>query len=438
MSRFEDISERIPTRISGKMQFGIIAAIGIALSAICGPAMVQEVYQDEIVAIQAPFTGTITWHTKPGWAYQGFGTVIEYKKRYTLEFKKQITNGKETGGLQIRFADGGHATIYGSVQFKMPEDEKNLNSILSGYRGTDAVKENLLRTVLNKSIYLSGTLMTTKESYSEKRNDLIHYVTDQMQNGVYKTRQTSKWIKDEITQQNKEITQAEILVDKQGKVERQEESVLDIYHITAFNFAPDEMPYDTIVEQQIRQQQQITMDVQTSIANAKKKDQDALTAEAEGRRSIAEAKAKAETEKTTATVAALREKEVAVTNANKEKEVAETAAARDLKVAEVAKQAAEQYKLRLILEGQGEAEKKKLILEADGALQQKLATYEKVAQTWATALMNFKGDIVPHVVMGQQPGQTGTSNAVNDFMNLQNIKAATDLGLNLDMTNKKK
>lgn len=420
----EDIGRRLTSPRLALVSIGVVGAL-VALWVV--PSMIEEVMPDQITVIQAPISGKLAFYTTPGWAMQNMGTVTSYYKRNTVNFKKD-QNG--AGGIPIRFSDGGHAVMYGSVQFAMPTDDKNLLAIHSAYRGNQAVVENLLKTVLNKSVYLTGTLMTSKESYAEKRNDLIHYVSDQMQNGVYKTRSTTKWVKDEITGQSKEITQAEILVDKSGNIERQEDSVLNQFKITSYNFTIEDMPYDAVIEQQIKQQQQITMDVQTSMAQAKKKDQDAITAEAEGRRSIAEARAKAETEKTTAVVAAQRAKEVAITEALKEKEVQETAAKRDLAVAQYAKQTADEYRAKLILEGQGESEKRKLILAADGALAQKLDAYVKVNTIWAGALAQYRGDVTPKYVSGATGG-TGT-NGFQQFMEAQSMKAVRDL--NLDVT----
>lgn len=408
---------------TGRFQLVVLGAVAAIASVFVVPMMVEDVLPDDLTVIQAPVTGSLAWYTAPGWAPQYFGTVTNYKKRNTVSFQQKP-------GLSIRFSDGGHATMYGTVQFKMPTDTKNLNAIHAAYRGNDAVIANLLQTVLNKSVYLTGTLMTSKESYSEKRNDLIHYVTDQMQNGVYRTKQTTKWIKDEITSQNKEITLAEILLDKDGKIERQEESVLNQFGITAYNFTIDTMPYDDVIESQIKQQQAITMDVQTSIAQAKKKDQDALTAEAEGRRSIAEEKAKRETIKIGAITLAEQDRAVAITQADREKQVAETAAKRNLAVAEYGKQEAEQVKQKLILEGQGESEKRKLILAADGALEQKLRAYTQVSSIWADALSKYRGDVTPKYVSGGTAGG-GQTNGFQQFMEVQNMKAIKDL--NLDM-----
>lgn len=433
----EDAMDPRPRHFSGRLQIIVVAAIlGIATILTAG-WWVEEVYPDDITVIQAPVTGHLDWYTSPQWAWQGFGTVTTYKKRNTVSFDTKNT------GLSIRFSDGGHATMFGSVQFAMPVNSKSLNSIHSAYRGNDVVVANLLKTVLNKSVYLTGTLMTSKESYSEKKNDLIHYVTDQMQNGVYRTRQTTKWVKDEITGQSKEITLAEILLDKDGNIQRQEDSVLNQFDIKAYNFTIDTMPYDDVIEAQIRQQQSITMAVQTSIAEAKQKDQQALTAEAEGRATIARAKAEQETIKTREVtkadqnrqveiINADREKQVAIVQANREKEVAETGAKRRLAVAELDKQSAEQTKQENILLGEGESQRRKLVLAADGALSQKLETYKAVSALWADALSKYRGDITPRYMSAGGTG-SGSQNAFGDFVQLQTMKAMKDLNLDLNI-----
>ena len=51
--------------------------------------LIEGVDASEIVLIQSP-TGTLTWHTTPGWVWQGFGKVTRYKKRDIIEFQRQF------------------------------------------------------------------------------------------------------------------------------------------------------------------------------------------------------------------------------------------------------------------------------------------------------------------------------------------------------------
>jgi len=283
----DDYSAR---QLSGRRVFwGVCFGIFAFIFLICTPMIFESVDVDEVVVIQSPMSGELAVYTTPGYKWQGFGSVYSFKKRGTFEFKAGSFDdklGQAKGGIPIRFTEGGHATLYGSIQYEMPLDDASIKNIVSNYRSDEAIRRNLIETATNKSIYLSGTLMTSKESYAEKRNDLFHYIADQIQNGIYQTRQKREWIKDPITNQDKEIITAEIMLDPAGVPLRQELSVLNQFKIKTFAFTPDVMPYDSTVETQIKQQQQLAMEVQTSIATKAKAEQDAQTAAAQGQADI--------------------------------------------------------------------------------------------------------------------------------------------------------
>lgn len=441
--RVEDLQKYETPSALKKLNRALLIGIPLLLLAVTSPMLFEEVAPDEIVVVQTPFTGTLNWYDKPGWAWQGYGTVTTYKKRETLEFPAPIKDAAGRivgGGIEIRFKDGGHARMFGSVQFALPTDPATLNKLHSNYRGSDLVRKNLLETTVGKSVYLVGTLMTSKESYAEKRNDLIHYATDQIQNGVYRTRQKTENIKDEITGQYKQITSADIILDKEGKPERQEDSVLNEYNIKAFNFTITQMPYDETIEAQIRQQQEIAMSVQTSIAEAARAEQRAITAAADGRANAEKAKWEQETIRAREVTKAEQEKQVATTNAEKEKVVAVTAAERDRKVAETQggarvavadldNKAAELNKKTQILIGEGEAARKKLVLEADNALAQRIEAFVTTQKYWADAFARYQGQIVPNFVYGSNGQQA--QNGVQTFMDLMTAQAAQQLQFNL-------
>jgi regulator of protease activity HflC (stomatin/prohibitin superfamily) len=434
-----------------------VAAIGVSMIAFiaCAGKLVEDVGPDEIVVIQSPVEGRLDVYTTPGLKWQGFGEVTTYKKRETYQFGDWSAK-EPTGGIEVRFNDGGHGTIYGSIQYELPQTEEAVRKLHSKYRTQTQVQKNLVETVTNKSIYLVGTLMSSKESYAEKRNDLIHYVSDQVQNGVYRTRQKTEWVKDPITNQDKQIVTAEIVMDKDGKPDRQEDAVLSQFGIKAFNFTIVKMPYDAVVESQIKQQQGLAMQVQTSIAQKAQAEQEALTAEAQGRAKATEAKwqqeaikakaivvadqerqvqtTNAERDKQVNLIVADRDRQVQLTNAQRDKDVAETAAAQRLAVADLDRKAAEQTKQQQILLGEGESTRKKLVLEADGALEQKLAAYTVVTPKIFEALRGTP--MVPQINMGG--GSNGSNQATSlDFMNLLTAKTARDLSLDMTLPVKK-
>jgi hypothetical protein len=380
----------------------ILGVVGIILFFVLCKMSFENLNVHQIMVIQAPFSGKLSWYTSAGMKWQGFGKVTKYDKRSMYKFE-----------IPVRFMDGGHATMHGSVQFEMPLDKEHLTDIQNKFGSEEAVRTSIIQTVVNKSVYMTGPMMSSKESYAEKRNYLISYVEDQIQNGVFKTLSRDTVIKDNFSNAEKTITVVEIVRDKNLVPMRQEESALTRFGIKAFNFAIESMPYDQTVEAQIQQQQKITMDIQTSIADAKKAEQNVITVEANGKASAAKAKWEQEV---------IKAQQV-------------TEAQQKLDVATLAAKAAEQTKREQILLGEGEAERKKLVMAANGALEPKLDAYVKIHQAWAEAFSKFGGSVVPQFQMGAGAGGA-TGNAATEFMSLMSAYAAK--GLSLDMTQKAK
>jgi hypothetical protein len=252
--------------------------------------------------------------------------------------------------------------------------------------------------------------MSSKESYAEKRNYLIQYVEDQIQNGVYRTVSKEAKTTDQMTGAEKTVTVVDIIM-KNGVPERQEDAAMAIFGIKTFNFAINALPYDGTIEKQIQMQQQIAMDVQTSIADAKKAEQNAITVAKQGEANAAKSKWDQEV---------IKAREVTLAQQQKE-------------VAELNKEAAEFKKQEQILLGQGEAERKKLVMSADGALDKKLEAYKEVNANYAKAISEYKGNWVPSVIMGES-GKG--SNGATDLINMLNAKTAMDLGVNMGMSGK--
>ena len=382
----------------------VVAAAAVVMILLTGQIW-QNVDADEIVVIQSPVSGDLTWHTTPGLKWQGLGKVTTYHKRSIYSFD-----------AKMRFNDGAHGTMKGSIQYELPTDEHNLTAIHVRFGSQAAVQAQLVETVVNKAIYMTGPLMSSKESYAERRNALISYVEDQVERGVYQTRQSDVRERDPVTGVDKTVTKVEIIVEG-GAPKRQEEAVLTSFGIKPFNFSIGSLDYDQAVEQQIAAQQQATMDVQTAMAEAKKAEQRALTVEQQGRAEAMKAKWQQETEKA-------RE----VTKAEQEKSVAVTAAQKALEVARLEAEASEQYRISQLRRAEGDAGYKKQVLAADGALAQKLETFERVQMGWANAFAQRK---VPATVLGGGAGAPGGDGDVQALLQLLTAQTAKSIALDM-------
>lgn len=391
----------------------VFLALGVVALVFCfsmAGRFGEDVDAGEIVVIQDPIDGELHIYTEPGWVNQNFGVATHYKKSFQFWFANKEKSNDETkdNSIKIRFNDGGHATISGSCRVNLPTDEKSMRKLHTEFRSQEAIEQALIKTTLEKSIYMTGPLMTSKESYAEKRNDLLSYIEDQAINGVYKTITKEVKTKDELSSNEKTVTIVEI-AQLNSVLLRQEKSPIKLYNLTLAALSINSVDYDKVVEAQIASQQQAIMQVQTAMANSKRAEQDAITAEMQGK--AAATKAKWEQEVTKAELV--------------------TKAESDLAVQELSTKTAAMYKQQQILEGEGEAAKKKLIMAADGALDKKLDAWITSEKYKWDAFAKFQGNLVP---MYQTGGGTG-ANGLN-YMEVMGVNAAMDLGLKMKANGK--
>lgn len=386
----------------------VFAAIVTVTLLIILPKLWEDVDAGEVVIIQDPFDGDLHVYKESGYAWQALGKATHYRKSNQFWFSAAKNKDDVNMAIPVKWNDGGHAEISGSVRYDLPMDDAKLIKLHSTFGSQNALENQLIKTNIEKAIYMTGPLMSSKESYAEKRNDLIYYIEDQASKGVYKTKQKEGKEVDPLTGEEKIVTRVEIVEKTPGLFARQEESPIFAYGVRLYNISINSITYDTTVEKQIQTQQQAIMNVQTAIANARKAEQDAITTAKQGE--AAAAKAKWEQEVIKARL---------VTEAEQRNKVAQL----DVQTAELAKKKA-------ILEGEGEAAKKRLVMQADGALDQKIRAYITVMGYWAEAFGKYQGNITPTIQSG-----SGASNGAYNFMELMGAKAARDLSL--DLQNKK-
>lgn len=353
----------------------------------------------EVVALTYP-NGHVSFFTSPGFYGQWLGHTTSFQKREPYEFEEKV-----------QFNDGAYANIKGSVQFQIPLDIPHLTSLYQYYPTPESIETGLIEANLKKAIILTGRTMSSKESYAERRGDLLTYMEDQLRHGPYQTRSYTKEVPDDIDNARKKlITVVEITVDARapGGLGRAEPGLIEQYGIDTSNFNFT-VTYEEKVEKQIEAMQQQTQAINQSIAEAKQAEQRAVTAAKNGEADAATAKW--QQEKLNATQQASNEQLV--------------------RNAELQKKEAEFKKAALILEGEGEAQKRQLIMSADGALDKKLGVYQATQQMWASAFAAYQGALVPSIVTGS----SSTGNGGVNFMEMMGAKAARDLSLDLGVPN---
>lgn len=254
-------------QISSKAKAGIIGAIVAIVTLFMIPSLFERVGKEQISALQAPFSGKMTYWTEPGLKWQYFGNVTRYYKTQQLWFGSDNDAGRQMGEpIPVIFNDASDGLIYGSLRVKLPTDIEHLDRIQTDYNGMDRLMNDLVKQTVVKVIYASGPLMSAFESYAEKKNNLIEYITDQLTYGVYKTSIKQVETIDPTTGETKVVKVATLIEDPDapGGYKRSESSPFSWYGIETGQVAVSKIDYSDKVKQQIAQQQEANMLIQTS------------------------------------------------------------------------------------------------------------------------------------------------------------------------------
>lgn len=381
--------------------YGIFGAIVVIALLCLSGSLLEDADKSKNYVCQMPVTGEYVVWTDGGLQWQGLGNVHSYDKTSQIEFSDLQKNeggyvaSGENPAAGTTFNDRGKGYIIGSFRVVLPNDAKNMEAIQRDFGSEKALINNLVRPTLYKVVTACGPLMSSLESVSETRTDLTAYITDMLNNGVYKTKTSKVEVVNEITGEKEIRTQAELIPDPNapGGYVRQEKSPFSQYGITAGIVSIIDIKYDKATQSQIDAQKQANLAVITAKTQAAKAIQDAITIEEQGKAAAAEAKWAQE-----------REKAIAVTKAEQEREVARLAAEK-----------AEFQKKEIIAKGQAEAEANRLKVSA-GLTPQERAEWEyKTAVGIAEALANSKVSWVPSVMMN---GNGGGNNSAMDAVGL--------------------
>lgn len=239
--------------------FAIIGAVIVLTLIILSGRLVEDADKSKNYVCQMPITGEYTVWTDGGLQGQWFGNVEEYAKTSQIEFSDLHKNERgyvasgENPAAGTTFNDRGKGYIIGSFRVVLPTDAQNMMAIQRDFGSEKALINNLVRPTLYKVVTACGPLMSSLESVSETRTDLTAYITDQLNNGVYKTKTSKVEVLNEITGEKELRTQAELIPDENapGGYARQEKSPFSQYGITAGIVSIIDIKYDAATQQQI-------------------------------------------------------------------------------------------------------------------------------------------------------------------------------------------
>lgn len=401
--------ERKPLDFSGKKKFIIITAAIAVFALFFIPRIAEDANKSKNYVCQMPITGNYHVWTEGGLQWQWFGQVSVYNKTSQIEFSDleknengYVATGKNPAAA-LTFNDKGKGMVVGSFRVVLPTDNANMQKIQREFGSEDALINTLVRPTLYKVVTACGPLMSSLESVSETRTDLIFYITDQLNNGVYKTRTVKEEVVNELTGDMELRSRAEIVVSGENVVDgyaRQEVSPFSKYGITCGLVSISDIKYDRATQDQIDAQKSANLAQITAKTKSLEAIQRTIQITEEGK--AAAEKAKWEQEK---------EKAVAVTKAEQEREVSRLAAEK-----------AEFDKKRTIADGEAQAAANRAKVAA-GLTPQEAAEWKYKTQVGiAEALSKSNVSWVPKIMMSGNGG----SNSAMDAVGLNMLMEITD------------
>lgn len=395
-----------------KVLWGVLAVFALFVVLFVLGGVVEDCDKSKNYVCQFPLTGKYEVWTEGGAQFQWWGNVYEYNKTTQVEFtgvekndEGYVASGSNPGAA-VTFNDRGRGFIIGSLRVILPRDFAHMAKIQQEFGSEDALITTLIKPTLYKVVTSCGPLMSSLESVSETRTDLIQYITDQLNNGVYKTRVEKIKAVNELTGDTETISKAEILVDRNGNYMRQEgtgriiktkdgKEEVDLcpfqqYGITCNLVSITDIKYDKATQDQIDAQKQANLAVVTAKTKSLEAIQKTVLITEQGKADAEKAKWEQE-----------KEKAVAVTKAQQEFEVAKLEAAK-----------AEEVARKVRAEGEAKAAANRALVAA-GLTPLEAATIKKeTAIGIATALAKSEVSWVPKIMLTGNGNNGGAMDAV--------------------------
>ena len=387
---------------------GTIVAVSVIFMLFLLQGAFEDCDKSKIYVNQYPYTGNYAVWTNGGLQQQWWGNIYEYHKTSQVEFTGVEKNEEgyvavgDNPGAAVTFNDKGKGFIIGSLRVVLPTDANHMSKIQQDFGSEQALISALIRPTLYKVVTSCGPLMSSLESVSETRTDLIQYITDQLNDGVYKTKMHKLTVINELTGDSDIVAKAELIIDSNapGGYKRQEVSPFSQYGIVCNLVSITDIKYDKMTQDQIDAQKAANLAQVTSKTKSLEAIQKTILVTEQGKQAAETAKWEQE-----------KEKAKAVTKAEQEYEVARLEAAR-----------AEEVAKRVKAEGEAKAAANRALVSA-GLTPLERATIEKeTAIGIAHELAQSQVRWVPEIIMGNGNGSGSAMDAVGLNMLMQVVE----------------
>ncbi len=397
---------------------GVLAIFAIIVVSITNPFGYNDATERTVVTT---YSGEQFVKFQPGPYWAGFfAKETEWPNQISISYKEDQAdmslsdNTVEIGRVKIRFNDATMAEASGISQYILPIDENKMIEMHNAHKTPQALVQRRLAPYTQECLQSSAQLLSSEAHYSGGRAQMTQDYLDQLQNGAFLLQITEINTYDSLEKANRKIYKVSIQTDKNGVAKRKFSSIKE-YGVSASDAQITDVDYQEAVDNLLAKKIDAAAKASVSKQELMTAQQQQLTAEAQGKKTLVEIEYTQKQEQTKQVVSA--QTKVAVAEQDKLQQKIQMEAAE-----------LEARKIKTLADAR--AYEKQRLIQADGALDQKLLAYKEVQGYWADAFSKYVGNVVPTY----QSGGGSSRNGAIDFMEIMGAKAARDL--NLDLKNK--
>lgn len=401
------------------IMYGAIAAIVLVSFLIFNPISFNDATERTVVT---QVDGNQFVKFTPGMFYAGF---FAKEQPWPNQISVSHVDTNFDGDLSIndntieigiikdaRFNDATTATISGITQYILPSTEADMLAIHNAHKTPTSFVQRRLSPYTIECLKSSAQLMSSEAHYSGGRAQMTQDYMEQLRNGSYllNIKETNAY--DSTEKAYKRVYAVQIQKDKNGQPLRKFSSIKE-YNVSVGDAQILDVDYEQKVDDMLAKKITAATDASVSKQRLMTAQQQAMTAEAEGKRKLVEIEYTTKQKQTEQVV-----------NANTQVQLAE----QDRQKQEIALKGSKLEAEKIKTLADAYAYEKSRAIQADGALEQKLAAYIEVQTVWANAFKDYSGNVTPQIVTGNAGGNI---NGATNFMDLMGMKAARDLSLDL-------
>jgi len=379
-----------------KLAILVTTVVAIVIIATLSSSILETNESGYFQIKQAAITGDMSVRFSEGTYFQWFGKISPYKNVATVGIGSEKGEGSaDIEAVPVIFNDGSKAEISGLVRIKLPNTEEDALRLKQEYSGGF---EHFIRSgvvpIVNNAVKLSANLRSAQDAYTTLAL-FQQAVDDQLRNGIYITK--SDKVEIERSTGERETQRVTVIdYDENGQPMRMPNRLQEL-GCEVLECVIDVPDFDPKVEEMIAARKDEAMKTELAKQAALRAQQDAITAEEQGKANVATAKYEKEVEKVKAVTDAEKTFEVEALNAKKAIETAK----------------------KIRAEGEAQAAANRALVSAGLTPEQKMEMQIKIADVVSKNIANAP---TPQVVIGG-----GAGGATDDLMQVFGAERAIEL-----------